>query len=393
MAAGASHVAESIRASVAAAEWARPRAGILEDLARTEATSVTLARQYGWPGGARSWEGITAALGFAGSARALTATEAMATDAKRVEAIVAQARQPAIQQQLERITAFETAAARRYVRTPLVAKGFFASDRLASLIEQSSALASARLTETSIAPLARQIATLGTAALPDVLRELRDITARERPIDTMVERFTKRWESTALWFLLSIVSLGVLAALDHVEREEVEAVLLDALEVVITKGIFTAALDAAVRKADYISSDQRDDLLHGLEHAQRGEFVHAVPPLMTGLEGALWSTARALTIVDAERRQLNGKPQARSVVRIEPVVRKLPATQDYRTFVTKRVFGNLGNPVRHGEQSDRRRQALFAIVAVAGWLDAFTSVSAHEALGLMLSDALAARRA
>jgi hypothetical protein len=30
---------------------------------------------------------------------------------------------------------------------------------------------------------------------------------------------------------------------------------------------------------------------------------------MTGLQGALWSTARALAIVDSERRELNGKPQ------------------------------------------------------------------------------------
>jgi hypothetical protein len=49
--------------------------------------------------------------------------------------------------------------------------------------------------------------------------------------------------------------------------------------------------------------------------------------------------------------------------------------------------------VRQGEQSDRRCQAPFAIVAIAGWLDAFMKVSAHDALGRMLSDALGSRRA
>lgn len=66
--------------------------------------------------------------------------------------------------------------------------------------------------------------------------------------------------------------------------------------------------------------------------------------------------------------------------------------QEYRTFLTNRVFGNIGNPVRHGEQSDRHRQALFAIVAVAGWLDSFTVVSAHEVLGLMLTEELSSHR-
>ena len=58
-----------------------------------------------------------------------------------------------------------------------------------------------------------------------------------------------------------------------------------------------------------------------------------------------------------------------------------------------RVFGDAGNPVRHGEQSDRRRQALFAIVAIVGWVDAFMGVQAREALGRMLREELRARRA
>lgn len=97
---------------------------------------------------------------------------------------------------------------------------------------------------------------------------------------------------SASWFLLSVLSVRQLFALAH-EREEIEAVLLDALEVVVMAGAFTTALSATLDKAPHASPDQRADLRHGLEHAQHGEFGRAVPPLMVGLEGALWSVAGA----------------------------------------------------------------------------------------------------
>ena len=385
-------IAESIKASVAAAAWAEPRVSIPIELAEIDAMSKKFAKQLGEL--ATPWEGnLPIGLVDIGHSEALKAAEALAADAERMAALATEAMGPTLGH-LDHMGALESTAAEQYLRVPLAAKGFCPSDSLPSILGESSILAATKFAEAALAPLAKQIASLGEITLPRITlpADVAEILERESVLDTTIERFAKRWESTALWFLLSILSVGQLASLAHMDREEIEAVLLDALEVVVTAGIFTAALDAAVRKADYISPDQRDDLLHGLEHAQRGEFVHAVPSLMTGFEGALWSTARALTIVDPERRQLAGKPQTRVVARIERVVRKLPAKQDYRTFVCGRVFGDTGHPVRHGEQSDRRRQALFAIVAIAGWLDAFMKVSAHDALGRMLSDALGSRQ-
>ncbi|MGC2372358.1 MAG: hypothetical protein WA484_00645 [Solirubrobacteraceae bacterium] len=385
-------IAESIKGSVAAAAWTEPHVSIPVELGEIDAMSKKFAKQLGEL--ATPWEGnLSTGLVAIGHSEALKAAKALAADTERVAALATEAVGPTLRQ-LDHMGASEAAAAERYLRTPLAAKGFFSSDRLASILGKSSILATTKFAEASLAPFAKQIASLGEITLPRIVLpgDVAEILERESVLDTTIERFAKRWESTALWFLLSILSVGQLVTLAEMERDEMEAVLLDALEVVVTTGIFTAVLDVAVRKADYISPDQRDDLLHGLEHAQRGEFVHAVPSLMTGFEGALWSTARALTIVDAERRQLAGKPQTRVLTRIEPVVRKLPAKQDYRIFVCGRVFGDTGHPVRHGEQSDRRRQALFAIVAIAGWLDAFMKVSAHDALGRMLSDALGSRR-
>ncbi len=175
------------------------------------------------------------------------------------------------------------------------------------------------------------------------------------------------------------------------ERAEVEAVLLDALEIVVTTGTFTAALMATIEKAPpYVTADQRDDLLHGLEHAQAGEFSRAAGPLTAGLEGALWSAGRELDVIDGDRRLLD-KPEKGRIHRVELVVRKLPAVQEFRKFVCGRVFGDLGNPLRHGEQSDRRQRSLFAIVAIAGWVEAFMKVRAADALGTLLSDELASR--
>jgi hypothetical protein len=229
-----------------------------------------------------------------------------------------------------------------------------------------------------------ELATLPRIPFPSTLT---DGVERARRRFDAIDRFARRWENHALWFILSSLSIGIELAFGHRDREEVEAAVLDGLEAIVASGAFTGALITAVEDADYLSPDQRQDLIHGLSHAGRGEFVLAVPSLMAGLEGALWSVARARSVIN-EKRMLEVRP-GKVVHRIEPVVRKLPAEKSYATFVCGRVFGDIGNPVRHGEQSaSRRTQALFAIVAIAGWLDAFAGVSARQVLGEMLWDQL-----
>lgn len=357
------------------------------------ASHTRVLDQMAGAGMARAWEGtLSTGLVNDGHLQALKAAEAMREEAKRVTAMTTRAMGPL--QQFERIGTLQVTAAQQYLRTPLAARGFLSPDRLDSVFGASSIGAAARLAEASMTPFARQLNAFGTIAMPRIgLPDgLAGLLERERFVDTTVERFTKRWESSALWFLLGVLSVRQIFSLARMDREEIEGVLLDALEVVVTKGRFTEALSATLEKAPHVSADQRDDLRHGLEHARHGEFARAVPPLMVGLEGALWSVARAHTVVD-EGRQLIGRPTKGAVVRIEPVVRKLPAKREYVTFVCSRVFGDAGNPVRHGEQSDRRRQALFAIVAIVGWVDAFMGVQAREALGRMLREELRARRA
>lgn len=373
-----------------------------------------LAKQWAAPTGLLAGENF----------KSLTAVQDMMAETKRMQEMLALGKttMPEVQDLVS--GGLLAGLDQQFLRSPLAAKGLFPADHLASVFGASDALATAKLAEATIAPLAKRIASLGTLAtanalagikLPDPLagmtvpnalagltvpnplaglsvpNPLVEILEQGREIDAAIERVAKVWEASALWFLLSILSVGQLVALARMDRADVEAVLLDALEIVVTTGTFTAALIATVKKApSYVTEDQREDMLHGLEHAQAGEFSRAAGPLTAGLEGAIWSAGREMEVIDADRRLLD-KPDGGQIRRVEVVVRKLPAIQEFRRFVCGRVFGDLGNPLRHGEQSDRRQRSLFAIVAIAGWVETFMKVRAADVLGSLLSDELASR--
>ncbi len=228
---------------------------------------------------------------------------------------------------------------------------------------------------------------LSSLALPKLATEAFE---ESRRWFATIDRFSKRWEQSALWFMLSSLSIGHIHHMADMEPAEVEHDLLRALEAIVAGGDYAQALSSALDKAPYLTGVQRDHLQHGLEHAQRGEFERAIPPLMYGMEGALWSTARALSVID-ERRRLVNKPRMPRARSIEPVIRELPTGEGFSTFVIHRVFGGSGNVVRHGELGlDGKHRALFLVVAVAGWLDAVMDVPAHEVLGHMLGEQLSA---
>ena len=163
--------------------------------------------------------------------------------------------------------------------------------------------------------------------------------------------------------------------------DEVEEVLLDSLEEVVRDGELTEALREIVREAPYPEGLAREWLIHGLEHAERGEWVHAVLPLVAGLEGALAAAAVARSLIAGA----GGKyPPAEKVVK-----KLLPVGDDYRTFLILRVYGGRGNTFRHGRaDSGERRQALHSIVALVGWADAFLELSGMRVLGELLAERL-----
>lgn len=202
-----------------------------------------------------------------------------------------------------------------------------------------------------------------------------------------VAAVVRDWEGSALWFLLSSLPMGRLRLFDGLDREQVEDAILDALEVVVTKGDLVAALEEVVAEAPHISDAQRENLLHGLGHAARGEYMVAIPNLMYGLEGAMYSVARARSVIDAERRLLRNP--SKRVGSVEMVVREMQLDQEYRTYLHRRVFGSGGNAFRHGDaDAGERQQALLAVVALSGWVDALMGLSARSVIVDLMGDEL-----
>ena len=220
---------------------------------------------------------------------------------------------------------------------------------------------------------------------PDSLVVIREAASHRLLV---VERFTKRWKESPLWFMLSSLPEEDHYLLAGLEREEIEQELDEALEKVVMEGVYTQLLISALETAPYITDQQREDLQHGLEHAEQGRFGDALPPFLIGMEGALWSTGFALDIIDEERRLIK-RPRPRVAESVEPVFKALPTSEGFSTFLLHRVFGGHGNHARHGRESFPRRQhVLCLVVALAGWMADFMEVPAREVLGQMLRDAL-----
>jgi hypothetical protein len=61
----------------------------------------------------------------------------------------------------------------------------------------------------------------------------------------------------------------------------------------------------------------------------------------------------------------------------------------YTAFLVRRVFGGIGNAFRHGRaDSGERDQVLFAVVAVAGWVDYFLELDSMGVLANELAQRL-----
>ena len=220
------------------------------------------------------------------------------------------------------------------------------------------------------------------ASIGDVLRPLRDAAIEWERIGAELDAFERVWGGDALWYLLEHLDLRQLRRLSRLnerDRRLVEAVLVEALESVVRDEGFSAALRDAVGHAHQLSNTQREHLKHALVHARAGEWLHASPPLMRGLEGAFWATARARQVITAERYEASN-PRKR-VKGVERVIRLVVEDHELLMFLLLRVFGTTGDPVRHGDSNDEdRAHVLLAVAGLCGWLDAFVGVPALEAL-------------
>lgn len=195
--------------------------------------------------------------------------------------------------------------------------------------------------------------------------------------------FVREWESSALWFLLSLLTRHSARPLGALDREQVESLVLDALEYAVHDNAFYREVDAAVERCQMLTGSQRHHLQHGLAHAHEGGWLDASPPLLAGLEGAFWTAAHTHNVITAER-ALVAQP-TRVIRGVESLFNRLPMPREYATFLRRRVFGTSGNEFRHGAGAGgERRQVLFGISALAGWLEAFAGEPVRHSLGSRL---------
>jgi hypothetical protein len=193
--------------------------------------------------------------------------------------------------------------------------------------------------------------------------------------------FMRDWEEHPLWFLLSAFGMNSTRVLLGLTHEEVEEALLDALEGVVLDGEYVAALRDVV--ADEPLNDlQRDWLSHSLEHTERGEWSQAIPPFLAGFEGALANVAVTRNLIEQNEGKIRGA---------EYLLNRLSFSSHYTLFIVHRVYGGTGNRFRHGRaDSGERRQMLYSVVALAGWLDAVNDTSALSVLAERLAKRLPA---
>lgn len=237
---------------------------------------------------------------------------------------------------------------------------------------------------------------LRTAALSfvDIHTTFSNIVASLRELGERLEqarRFMFVWERRALWFLLARLGLRAWRWLADLDPAEVEEVILDALEVVVTDGEVIPALREAVANAPYLTPFQRPLLDNMLEQAAERAYITACGSMYLGVEGAFAEIGCARMIITPDRRwtQPPHKP-----ISFDAMVKRLQLKHEgFESFIVKAVFGTAGNPYRHGyadADAGVRRQVLFGVAALAGWLQEFAGVEALDMLGIRLEGALPA---
>ncbi len=241
--------------------------------------------------------------------------------------------------------------------------------------------------------------------LPDVLRITQHYTSLARSMPTFtgvieavrspvalaseawrgfeeVDRFIERWESDALWLLFTGVDVGATRGLAELSREQVEEIVLDALEPICSNPKYLAALRQAIAAAPHLNVRHRRHLEHMLEHAEQHEYVDASAPLYFGLEGAYREAAYATGGVT---RPVGSK----KALGFEKLVKLMGLPAEVEIFVRRAVFGGTGNTVRHaGAEEIERRQVLLGIVALAAWVEVFAGAPALELLAEYLGATL-----
>jgi hypothetical protein len=134
----------------------------------------------------------------------------------------------------------------------------------------------------------------------------------------------------------------------------------------------------------------RTHLDHCLKHAGEGLYIEASGSLYPGLEGAFGQIGYAKSLITLDRRRTDN-PKVK--MKFETLVKQLGLQREFELFVVTTVFGEAGDPYRHGHgdpEAGVRRQVLFGIAALAGWLQEFAHYPALDMLAWYIKKVLPA---
>lgn len=210
----------------------------------------------------------------------------------------------------------------------------------------------------------------------------------KRWLDEAIAEAEREWERDPLGFILSPLPQNCRRMLAFLDPEQVEEGILLALEQVITRSEFIASLSEALGDARQLKPYQLENLRHGLELAEEGKYVTAIPSLLTGLEGSIHREAEETGLIDAGR-QLVGKPRGKGRANTRHIISEMELEPLLGRLTHKRVLHTTGQNFRHGvSDGSERRQVLLTIVAVSGWTDRLTGHSTCADLICRISEEL-----
>ncbi len=180
-----------------------------------------------------------------------------------------------------------------------------------------------------------------------------------------------RWEQHPLGYLHRGLSGRAAVEFFLTVKERDEEGVLDALEPVLRSSQFLATVREAIEKAPVHDGHARQQLAAGINYVERGEWALAWPLLIVPVEGAFRASARSSGVVDDAQR-LRSKEGVRRRAKVEDLFELLGLEKAFQVFLQRRVYGRIANPHRHGTpRGGHRRQSLFLVVALIGWLEAF----------------------
>ena len=173
-------------------------------------------------------------------------------------------------------------------------------------------------------------------------------------------------------FLIGSFSVAVgRPLLQAVKTRDDDSLLLDALEPVVTDADFVQEVRVAIRSSSYLNEIQKRHLITAFGWVEELKYIDAYPPFYNGLEPGFKNFARAEGVVDEKDRLIES---GKKVNKVEDLLGVLVVDPRYRRFLRAWIFGDRGNPFRHGDVTDAdecRRQSLRLAAAVIGWLELF----------------------